>query len=171
MNNIIKLIPELRNKNKKIKNLAKDLLSNIKLLCFVNKNNIIPFFQKMKDKYEDDFQNFFKKFEKIYIKSNPYNELYWNYNSAIINNSNNDIMFFTNNFCERYNRTLNLKFISGCKSIYNFERSLKEFITLYNNMPLYQEGNISITRSLQYYAQNNNIIDLIMQFSFERNKM
>ena len=68
MNNIIKLIPELRNKNKKIKNLAKDLLSNIKLLCFVNKNNIIPFFQKIKDKYEDDFPYFFKKFEKIYIK-------------------------------------------------------------------------------------------------------
>ena len=46
MNNIIKCIPELRNKNKKIKNLGKDLLSNIKLLCFVNKNNIISFYAK-----------------------------------------------------------------------------------------------------------------------------
>ena len=63
-------------------------------------------------------------------------------------------MFFTNNICESYNRTLNLKFIGGCKSLYNFERSLKEVITLYNNTPVYQERNISITRSLQYYVQN-----------------
>ena len=72
--------------------------------------------RKMKNRYKEDFTKLFKNFEKIYIKSNTYNELYWNFNSAIINNSNNDIMLLINNICESYNRALSLKFKYGCKS-------------------------------------------------------
>ena len=41
-----------------------------------------------------------------------------------------------------------IKFIGGCKSLFNFEKSIKEVISIYNNSSVYHERNISINRSL-----------------------
>ena len=78
INNIIKRIPQIRSKNKRVKKLAYDLLANRILLCFINRNNIKTFFNKIKNKFSNDFPNFFNKFEKIYLNTKPYNVLYWN---------------------------------------------------------------------------------------------
>ena len=83
----------------------------MKLLCFINQNNIKTFFNKIINKFSDDFPNFFDKFGKIYFKTKPYNELYWNYSTSINNNLNKDLLFFTKKICETYNRKINLKFI------------------------------------------------------------
>ena len=129
-------------------------MANFKLICFVKRDTISEFFNKIKLKYNNDYSKFLKKFEKNYFKCKPYNELYWNYNSALINNLDNSIMFYTNSICESYNRTLNLRFVGSCKSILNFERCIKEVFERYENRNIYQERNISITRALQFYVNN-----------------
>ena len=48
MNNNIKKLPEIRNKNTLLKNLAKDLLANIRLLCFIPLININSFYNNKK---------------------------------------------------------------------------------------------------------------------------
>lgn len=106
ISNIVKKLPDLKSKNKNKKKIALDLLANFKLLCFVKRETITEFFNKIKNKYNNNYSSFLKKFEKTYFKSNPFNGLYWNYNPALINNLDNSIMFYTNNICESYNRTL-----------------------------------------------------------------
>ena len=71
-------------------------------------------------------------------------------------------MFFTNKICESMNRTLNSKYIGGCKTFYSFKNCILEIIDFYTNkQEIYQERNVSITRSLEYYIKNKIIIDLI----------
>ena len=48
MNNCNKKLPELKNNNNQ--KLALDIIANIKLLCFININNLLHFFQKIKSK-------------------------------------------------------------------------------------------------------------------------
>ena len=67
MQNQIKKIPEIRNKNKVLKNFAKDLLANIRLICFININKIESFYESMKNKYRTKFPNYFKYFDKNYF--------------------------------------------------------------------------------------------------------
>ena len=65
MNNCNKKLPELKNNNNQ--KLALDIIANIKLLCFININNLLHFFQKIKSKQNRKFPNFIKYFEKNYI--------------------------------------------------------------------------------------------------------
>ncbi len=51
MENNIKHFKEIKSKNKTIKNLAKDCLSNIKLLCFLPMNNFNNFYKLILNKY------------------------------------------------------------------------------------------------------------------------
>ena len=69
MENIVKHLKELRSKNKTIKKLAKDFLSNIKLLCFIPLNKFDSLYELIKTKYRTKFPNFFKYFDKNYITS------------------------------------------------------------------------------------------------------
>ena len=68
MENITKHFNEIRTNNKTIKNLAKDSLSNIKLLCFILFNNCNGFYKLRLDKFRCKFPAFFKYFNKNYIK-------------------------------------------------------------------------------------------------------
>ena len=96
-------------------------MANFKLL-YLNRNYLKEFFNKIKRKYnKKDFSNLLTKFENTYFNSKPFDDLSWNYNSALINNLDNSIMFYTNNICESYNRTLNLRFVVAYKNILNFE--------------------------------------------------
>ena len=162
MQNHIKKLPEIRNKNKVLKNYAKDLLANVRLICFINLNKIESFYESMKTKYRTKFPIYFKYFDKNYINNNARFNKIWNYNEFIYNNLNNDMLFFTNNICESMNRTLNSKYIVGCKTFYSFKNSILDIIDFYTNkIDVYQERNVSITRSLEYYVKIKLIINLI----------
>jgi len=58
------------------------------------------------------------------------------------------------------NRTLNMKFVGGWKTFYNFKTCITDVINLYNDRKPYQEINISITRALEYYVKNKLVITL-----------
>ena len=60
------LLVELKRKNSNQK-LELDLISNIKILCFIKKDEVKEFFNKIKAKYNKKFNNFLKYFEKNYI--------------------------------------------------------------------------------------------------------
>ena len=62
MKRIIKHLPQINNKKETIQKKAKDLFSNIKILLFLNKNNLKEFFQLIIKKYEPDFPKFIKFF-------------------------------------------------------------------------------------------------------------
>ena len=72
------------------------------------------------------------------------------------------MLFFTNNICESMNRTFNSKYIGGCKTFYSFKNSILDIIDFYTNkIDVYQERNVSISISLEYYVKNKLIINLI----------
>lgn len=77
------------------------------------------------------------------------------------------MLFYTNNICQSLNLTLNKKYIRGCKILYNFNNCLSDVINLYNNSKIYQEKNISITRSLEHYIKKKLILDLIKHDDFK----
>ena len=84
-----------------------------------------------------------------------------NYNSYNINTFDNEIQFYTNNICESFNRTLNLKYVGTCKTIFNFKNSIKDTISIYSKNKLYVERNLSITRALNFFNLTYNPKDLI----------
>ena len=69
------------------------------------------------------------------------------------------------------NRTLNSKFVGGCKTYFTFKNCILEIIEFYSKkINNYQERNVSITRSLAHYVKNNLIIDLIEHDSLKKIK-
>ena len=53
----------------------------------------------------------------------------WNYNHVILNSiNNNNMIFYTNNICESFNRTLNKKYIGYCKTMYNFKMCIYDTV-------------------------------------------
>jgi len=124
MVNVTKRIKDLKSKDKK-KEQAKNLLANIKLLAFVPLEQLDEFFNLIVTKYKDRYLDFLNYFYKTYIKNNKdgiFSPNNWNYNTLIVNNINNNILFFTNNITESFNRTLNKKYIGFTKTMYNFKK-------------------------------------------------
>ena len=76
-------------------------------------------------KYRTQFQKFFKYFDNNYINDNSRFKKYWNYNEVIYNNINNHMLFYTNNIYKSMNRTLNMKFVGGYKTFYNFKNCIR----------------------------------------------
>ena len=101
---------------------VKNLLSNFKLLSFIPYAKIDSFYKLIKNKYNKSYPEFFIYFEKYYLSSKKFSKEIWNYSNIIFNNLNNNIIFFTNNICESFNRTLNKKYIGYCKTMYNFKK-------------------------------------------------
>ena len=161
--NISKKIPNLKSKNKSEKTFALDLLSNIKLLCFMPNNKIKNFYQLIKQKYLNSFKEFFKYFDKYYINSNFFTIDIWNYNKVILNhiNDRDSIIFFTNNICESFNRSINKKYIGYCKTMFIFKRCIFDIIDLYSNHTKYKDKRLSITRSLEHYEKITHKFELI----------
>jgi len=63
---VIKHIPELRCKDKLKKKKAMDLLANIKILLYLNKNKVKYFFDMIIKHYEKEFSSFIKYFYMNY---------------------------------------------------------------------------------------------------------
>ena len=78
-----KKLPELRSKNKVLKDYAKDLLASIRLLCFIDLNKIDNFYSQIKDKYRSKFPKYFKYFDKNYINNYSRFSKIWNFNEII----------------------------------------------------------------------------------------
>ena len=78
------------------------------------------------------------------------------------------MLFFNNNICESMYRTLNSKYIGGCKTFYSFKNIILDIIDFYTNkIDVYQERNVSVSRSLEYYVKNKLIINLIDNYSLK----
>ena len=163
--NISKRIKDLKSKEKKKKESAKNLLANIKLLAFIPLDLINGFFNLIEEKYKNNNKKFFEYFHKTYLnkknKQSIFNPNNWNYNTQIVNSMNNNILFYTNNITESFNRTLNKKYIGFCKTMYNFKNAILDTIILYTMHNTYQEKKLSITRSLEHYVKTKEHFDLI----------
>jgi hypothetical protein len=81
----------------------------------------------------ENIRIFFKYYQKQYIRNKYFDISKWNYNTLIENKLDNQILFYTNNIVESYNRTLNKKYIGYCKTIFNFKNAIKDVIYLYNS--------------------------------------
>jgi len=68
----------------KYNKLYNDLLSNFKLIPFINTEDLNIFIEKLKNKFNKYFKKFFNYFERNFIKNKPFNNLDWNYNKLIL---------------------------------------------------------------------------------------
>ena len=148
-------LPQLKSKTKSIKNNAKNLIVNMKLLCFVDEIKIDELFNKIKEKYDNSFHDFLEYFNKTYILHEPYNDKSWNYASFYKKFSDNNLFFFTNNICESTNRIFNMHFIYNRKSFYSFKKCLLETLEYFKNKEEYEEKGIQLTRALHNYVTKN----------------
>ena len=92
-------IKYLRSKNRVLKRAAKNLLFNMKILLFIDSEEIEDFYGKIKNKYRSSFKKFFNYFDKVYMKSKPFNDKQWNYcilSCYLIILYNNSLKFFKN---------------------------------------------------------------------------
>lgn len=70
------------------------------------------------------------------------------------------------------NRTLNSKFVGGCKTFYNFKNCIIDIIDFFTNKTkIYQETNISNTRSLEFYVKKNLVVNLISNEDLKKIKL
>ena len=99
--------------------------------------------------------------KNIIINEKKFKIDFWNYTNVINNNINNSIIFFTNNICESFNRTLNKKYIRYSKTMLNFKNCLSDIIKIYEQNATYKEKNVSLTRSLEHYFKINNKFEII----------
>ena len=98
--NCIRKLPQLRNKNKDLKKRALDLLAYIKFILFINEINIEVFFKKIIKAFKSDFFKFIKYFYKNYFIKFPMNERIWNFNNNLLLSFDNpNLIFMTNNIC------------------------------------------------------------------------
>ena len=169
--NIARNLPELKNNNNTIKNYAKDLFTNLKLLCFVEREKVKNFYEEILYKFRSKFSIFFKYFDKYYFKKKPFNELCWNYNSTENSDINKDIFFYTNNICESFNRSINSKYIGKCKTLQHFKKAIIDLIDIYNVKKCYQEKKLSTSRALAYYVIRNEVINLINTKDMDKIKL
>lgn len=84
-----------------------------------------------------------------------------NYNILIENNLYNQILLYTNNIVESFNRTLNKKYVGCCKTIYNFKNAIKDVIYLYNSNNIYKDRRCCITKALEYCIKSSITFDII----------
>ena len=139
-----------------------NLLANIKILLYLNKNKVKDFFQMIQTYYEKEFPTFIKYFYYNFFKKYPLNDLCWVYDlNFIFENNNLDNFFLTNNICESTNRMLNMNYKGVCKSTKNFEDAIIKLIDIYENKNKYVEGKFCITRAIALYIRTENINKLI----------
>ena len=70
-----------------------DLLANIKLLCFINNNEIDFFYDKIYRKYNKYFPKFFKYFNNTYLDKSLFSDRNWDYYNISSLFYNNDLLF------------------------------------------------------------------------------
>ena len=117
---------QLKSKNLTLKDNAKNLLSSIKILLFRPEVNDEDYFELIRAKFIKYFYiNFFSFF--------PLNKMIWLYGQYnLLLYEDIDLLFFTNNIAESYNRMLNNLYIGNIKSFHNFKNSFNDFVEIYS---------------------------------------
>ena len=64
----------IKSENGVIKRAAKNLLLNMKILLFIDDNELENFYSKIKNKYYDANKKFFKYFEKTFLINRPFKD-------------------------------------------------------------------------------------------------
>ena len=146
-------LPQYKDSKLTIKNNAKNILINIKILCFVDNTKIDELFEKIKDKYYHINKNFFDYFIKTFLKNSPFNDRNWNYSNFYKKIDNKDLFFFTNNVAESMNRMFNSHVISNRKSFYSFRKCILETLDYFKNKEEYIEKGSQITRAIYLYIK------------------
>ncbi len=88
-------LKEINSNNNNLKLKTLDLLANIKLLCFINNNEIDSFYDKIYRKYKIYFLQFFKYFNNTYLDKGLFSDRNWNYYNISASFNNCDLYFFT----------------------------------------------------------------------------
>ena len=122
-------------------------------MLFLKRNEVHNYFNKIKDKFQNDFPKFIKYFEYNFFKKYPMKELDWNYDVERNNLIDLNHYFFTNNICESTNRTLNMNYKGACKSILSFENAILSLIKLYENKKKYVDFTFSVSRAIAFILQ------------------
>ena len=164
---IILHIKNLKSKNSVIKRCAKNLLFNIKLLLFIDTDQIDTFYNLIKHKYENSNKNFFRYFERYILKNKLIKNNEWNYFNYLKSDKDSNYYFYTNNVCESLNRTINGFYKYSKKTFHSFEIVIKKIIELYENHNEYIEKNISTTRVFAWFCKSHNIKDLKIYTDFK----
>lgn len=93
---------------------AKDLILNLKLMCFLEPAEMNDFFQKIKKEFKESDElitSYLDYFEKTWMNSSVYGIKYWNYSRALIEDGGEinvcKKMNFTNNAVESCNNIIN----------------------------------------------------------------
>jgi len=129
---LVQHLPQLKNKNQKLKDNAQNLLDNINILMFIKRENIYAQFNLIKHQYQSNFPKFIKYFKRNYFEKYPLYHLDLDYD--ISNNLNPIVInhyFFTNNICDTTNKALNMNYKGACKTLLALENAIKELICLY----------------------------------------
>lgn len=75
-----------------------ELLDNIQLMCFMDRENIDKFFKNLKIHYKNNkYTNFFKYFSRTWLDT-LYPKKIWNYNDIVKNEKDNMLSFTLNYF-------------------------------------------------------------------------
>ena len=124
---------QLKSKNLTLKDNAKNLLSSIKILLFRPEVNDEDYFELIRAKYMAIYPKFIKYFYINFFSFFPLNKMIWLYGQYnLLLYEDIDLLFFTNNIVEFYNRKLNNLYIGNIKSFHNFKNSINDLVEVYS---------------------------------------
>ena len=147
----------------KYNKLYNDLLSNFKLIPFINTEDLNIFIEKLKNKFNKYFKKFFNYFERNFIKNKPFNNLDWNYNKLILIIFNKKKVYQDNIFSVtrvivyyiQKNEVLNIIDYSKLQNILiDYREYLKKNQINFNNIQLDKEFE-DFTDNIKYNNINN----------------
>ena len=133
---IWKKVKQLGYTEKDILNNTIELLSNIKVMCFMDPKKLKKFYSLITDEYGEKYESFFKYFEKQWInkkKLGKYTPI-WNY-FINLNKIEFDekFLFLTNNISENINHLLNSFFNKKYPVFKEWRNSLLSVVNLFEN--------------------------------------
>ena len=136
-----------------LKEKVKEMIVNIKYLCFLPLDEVLSFYNKICHEYKGEkFKEFFQYFSNQWIKK--VKPKLWNYNTFI--NANKKIinlLYLTNNVCESFNSLLN-SYISHRRT------SAEDFKTSISNCINKNKNKLSIS------YRKNNLSNLYVKYLF-----
>lgn len=139
-----------------------ELLFNIQILCFIERERISNFYKLIVKKYKDKkCKNFFNYFAKTWL-GNRFPKSLWNYNDVVLGDDTKLKYFnFTNNLCENINRYLNRFLKNGICSNFLFRTSILNIIDQFENKTINQTIENKKSDILSFYIKNNKIPKLL----------
>ena len=147
-----------------------ELLFNLQILSFIDRNKFKDLYKKITKKYSSNkYKSFFKYYRKTWLGS-KYPLKLWNFNDIIKNYNIDDKFYFTNNLTENINRYLNnnLKRSKSSKKI--FRQCILNIIVQFSNKIVNISRNINKTEILKFYINKKNDIDLLNEEEIEKLK-